>query len=137
MEYDITITIAHFVREADSDFQRQMEEQAQALGRISCIDPFYGCWVEMGVEFLFAAFQLEERDFATRLPALAHLTKSARQRFLKRMQGHLHECRHCALKHRHELDLNARIEQACRENSDALLQQLKISDSLEADLIEA
>ncbi|SRR6266446_6625063 len=138
MEYDITDTIANFVREADSDFEQQMEEHARALRRISCINPFYGRWAEMGVEYLLSAFELEDRDFAARLPALAHLTKSARRRFLKRMEDHLHDCRHCALKHQYELDLNVRIERACRENSDALLQKLRVKmpDPLEADLIE-
>jgi hypothetical protein len=125
MEYDITHTIANFVREADSNFEQQQEEHSQALSRNSCINPFYGRWVEMGVEFLFSVFELEDRDFAARLPALARLTKSGRRRFLKRVEDHLHACHHCALKKEHELNLNARIERAFQENSRALLEQLE------------
>lgn len=125
MEYDITHTIANFVREADSNFEQQQEEHTQALSRNSCINPFYGRWVEMGVEFVFSVFELEDPDFAARLSALAHITKPARRRFLAHMKGHLHACRHCALKHKHELDLNARIERAFQENSRSLLHELQ------------
>ena len=125
MEYDITATIANFVRKADPGFEQQMEEQAQALRLLCCVNIFYGRWVEMGVEFLFSALELEDRDFATRLPALAHLTKPARSRFLQEMKSHLHACQYCALKHKHEIELNARIEKAFQENSRSLLQQLQ------------
>ena len=138
MEYDITGTIANLVREADTHFEQQMEEQAEALRRICCIDSSQGRWVEIGVEFLFSAFELEERDFAGRLPELAHLSKSARQQFAESLADHLRACDHCALKHQYELDLNVRIEQAMRGNSDFLLQELqvKMGDHIEVDLIE-
>jgi hypothetical protein len=125
MEYDITDTIANFVRRADPGFEQQMEEQAQALGLLCCVNIFYGRWVEMGVEFLFSALELEDRDFATRLPALAHLNKPERRRFLEQMKDHLHACQYCALQHKHELELNARIEEAFQENTRSLLQQLQ------------
>jgi len=136
MEYDIRDTIANFVREADANLEQRLEEQAQALREISCINPFYGSWVEMGVEFLFSALELEDSDFAARLPTLSHLSKAARQHFLERMKEHLQTCRRCGLKYQIEADLNARIELACRDNSDSLLQILRVSDPLEADLIE-
>ena len=123
---DISGNIANFVIEADPDLLQEMEKQKQHLRRLKCINPFFGGWVEMGIEYLFSVFELEDRDFAARLPALAHLNKSARRQFIKRMERHLHDCEHCALKHQHELDLNARIEESCRENRQALLEQLGV-----------
>lgn len=121
MEYDIRATTANFVHEADPNFEQQMEEQAQELRAISCLDPFYGRWVKAGIEFLFSALDLEDRDFAAHVPALAHLTKIDRQQFLRRMEDHLRDCRHCALEYEIERNLNARIENAFQENSHTLL----------------
>lgn len=125
MKYDIRDTIAKFVRAADPGFDEGMERRDQNLRRTSCINLFYGRWVDGGVEFLFSVFELEDQDFATRLPAMAHLTKAARRQFLEHMKDHLEACSHCALKHECELDLNARIERAFQQNSGSLLQQLR------------
>lgn len=125
MEYDIRDTIANFVHEADPTFEQQMEEQAQELRAISCIDPFYGRWVKAGVDFLFSALDLEDRDFAARIPGLAHLSKIDRQRFLHRMEDHLRDCCHCALEYEIEKNLNVRIENAFQENSHTLLRLLQ------------
>jgi GTP1/Obg family GTP-binding protein len=116
MEYDIRDTTANFVHEADPNFEQQMEEQAQELRAISCLDPFYGRWVKAGVE---------DRDFAAHVPPLAHLTKIDRQQFLRRMEDHLRDCRHCALEYEIERNLNARIENAFQENSHTLLRLLQ------------
>ena len=126
MKNDISGNIANFVIEADPDLLQEMEKQKQHLRRLKCSNPFFGGWVEMGIDYLFSVFELEDRDFAARLPALAHLNKSARRQFIKRMERHLHDCEHCALKRQHELDLNARIEESCRENRQALLEQLGV-----------
>ena len=133
MEYDITGNIANLVINADPQLVQKIEEHKRTLRRLGCKNPFFGGWVEMGVEYLFSVFDLEDRYFAARLPALAHLNKPARRQFIKNMESHLHDCEHCALKHQHELDLNARIEEACRGNRDTLLDQLgaEIPDSLE------
>lgn len=124
MKHDITGNIANFVVEADPDLVQELEKQKQHLRRLNCNNLFYGGWVEMGIEYLFSVFELEDRDFAARLPALAHLNQSARRQFISRMKDHLRDCEHCALKHQHELELNARIEESCRENRQALLEQL-------------
>ena len=125
MEHDITHTIANLVHEADPNFEQQMEEHAQELRAISCINPFYGHWVKVGVEFLFSALDLEDRDFVAHVPALAHLTKIDRQRFLHRMEDHLQACSHCALEYEIEKNLNGRIENAFEENSHFLLGMLQ------------
>ena len=126
MANDISGNIANFVIEKDPDLVREMEKQKQHLRRLKCSNPFFGGWVELGIEYLFSVFELGDREFASRLPALAHLNKSARRQFIKGMEQHLRDCEHCALKHKHELDLNARIEESCRENRQALLEQLGV-----------
>ena len=135
MEYDITTTITNFVHEADSDFEQQRDEQARTLRLICCINPLYGRWIDLGVEFLLSALKLEDHDFATRIPALAHLNKSARRQFREGLEDHLRACSHCGLKHKYEMDLNESIERTLQENSRSLLQQLRagIPDLLEAN----
>jgi len=123
MEYDITHLIAKIVRD-QPDFDRRMNERADSLGGIACIKPSIGQWTDAGIEFLFAALELDDADFARQLPALADLTKPARAQLLRTFSDHVSVCPHCAAKYDRELDLNARVEKALRENSDLLLRQL-------------
>ena len=126
MEYDITETIAKHVRD-EADFDQQAEEHAEALRQVCCTDPSLGQWIELGIEFVFSALALDDREFASRLPALADLNKPARQEFLTNLKHHLRECRSCTINDEIERDLNARIERACRENSASLLKQLRLN----------
>jgi hypothetical protein len=125
MEYDITGTIANLVIKGDSGFEQYMEDQEETLHRIKCNDLFYGGLIEMGVEVLFSLFDLEDQEFAQRLPALAHLDRSGRQQFLEQIEHHLENCEHCAIAYQNELELNARIEQVCCANREELLDQLE------------
>lgn len=130
MKHDITGNIADFVIEANPDLVGEMEKQKQHLRQLECCNPFYGGWVEMGIEYLFSVFELEDPDFAARLPAVAHLNKSSRRDFIKGMKRHLRDCEHCALKHQHELEVNARIEESCRENRQSLIEQLGVKTAI-------
>ena len=125
MEHDITDTIAILVRKADSNFEQELDKHEEALRGLECINLYYGEWLEMGVELLFSIFELEDHDFARQLPELAHMSKSARGQFLKHIETHLHECDHCALRQQYERSLNARIEEACSDNRELLIQQLE------------
>jgi len=125
VEYDITSTIASLVRKANSDFEREQKEQEEALRCLECTNPYYGEWLDLGVELLFSIFELEDDDFARQLPELAHLSKSARHQFLKHIEAHLCECDHCALEQQCELALDAKIEEACSDNRELLIQQLE------------
>jgi hypothetical protein len=125
MEYDIADTLAELVRKANSNFDRELKEQEKTLRCRECINPHYGEWLDMGVALLFSIFELEDHDFARQLPELAHLTKSARRQFLKHIEAHLCECEHCALKQQYELSLNKKIEEACSDNRELLIQQLE------------
>ncbi|HKR22020.1 MAG TPA: hypothetical protein VJS17_05455 [Pyrinomonadaceae bacterium] len=129
MEYDITDTIAILVRKADSNFEQELDEQDEALRGLECTNPYYGEWLDMGVELLFSIFELEDHDFARKLPDLAHLSKSARGQFIKHVESHLHECDHCALKQQHEQFLNSKIEEAFNDNRELLIQQLEEEES--------
>jgi hypothetical protein len=124
MEYDIRNTIANFVRKADPNFEKHREDREQRLRQTTCINPNLGRWVDLGVEFLFSVLELDDQDFKVRLPILAHLSKTGRRRFLKLLQEHVKVCRHCALKHEDESDLNSRIDQAFEDNSEFLLEEL-------------
>lgn len=126
MEDDIRDTIAKLVRKADSNFERELEEQEKALRAVKCINPDYGEWLDMGVELLFSIFRLEGQAFARQLPELAHLSKSARDQFVEHLKAHLRDCDHCALKQQYELALNASIEAVCRDNRELLLEQLEV-----------
>ena len=126
MEYDITDTIAKHVRD-EADFDQQDEAHAEALRQVCCTDPSLGRWIEMGIEFMFSTLALDDREFASRLPALADLNKPARQEFLTSLKHHLRDCRSCTIQQEIEKDLNARIERVCRENSASLLQQLRLN----------
>ena len=125
MESDIMGNIAHHVLTEGSSFEQHLEEQAEIQRRLKCINPFYGRLIERGVELLFSLFDLDDRDFAVRLPALAHVDRRGRQQFLGVLERHLDECEHCAITYQNELDLNARIEQACCDNRNSLLDQLE------------
>jgi hypothetical protein len=141
MEYDIsdiTDRIANIVRNANPDLDQCTNEQTHALLWISCINPIYGRWIDIGVEFVISALDLEDRDFIVRFPALSRLTKSDRQELIGSLKDHLRSCRHCAIKHDHELELNARIEKTLQENSGYILEelQLEIPLGLEPDHTE-
>lgn len=125
MEHDITDTIAKLVRKADSSFGHELEQQDETLRSLKCINSFYGDWLDMGADLLFSIFKLDDAAFARQLPELAHLSKSARRQFLNRLESHLRDCDHCALRHEYEQSLNASIETVCRDNRELLVQQLK------------
>lgn len=125
MDHDITDTIASLVRKANSSFERELKEQKEALRCCKCTNPSYGNWLDMGVELLFSTLELEDYDFARQLPELAHLSKSERHQFSKQIEAHLYECDHCALKQQHEFALNERIDEACSDNRELLIQQLE------------
>ena len=125
MEYDIADTLAELVRKADSNFDHELKEQEKTLRCLECTNPYYGEWLDMGVGLLFSIFELEDHDFVRQLPELAHLSKLARRQFLKHIEAHLCECEQCALKQQYELTLNERIEEACSDNRELLIQQLE------------
>lgn len=136
MEYDIrniTDAIADIVRKENPDLDQLTNEQKQALLWTSCINPTYGRWIDIGVDFIFSALDLEDREFANRFPSLGNLSKTARQDLLKRLQDHIQSCRHCAIKHDHEMELNALIDRALDDNGNHIPDQLQIQMPLDME----
>jgi hypothetical protein len=125
MEYDFGNMFADLVFEADSDLRSRLEYQEEALREVGCTDPLFGRWVDaLDVSYMLAVFALKDEDFAAMFPTMAHTTERERQGFLTAMEGHFKRCRHCSLKRGYDLEMDARIERACRQNNDFLLQAL-------------
>ena len=125
MEYDITDAVAILVRKADSNFERELEEQEAVLRGLECTNPYYGEWLDMGSELLFSIFDLGDRDFVRQLPDLAHLSRSGRRQFIQHVEEHLRQCERCAVKQQYDVALNAEIEEVCSDNKELLIKQLE------------
>jgi hypothetical protein len=118
MEYDIrniTDSIAEIIRKDNPDLDQLTNEQSQALLWTSCINPTYGRWIDIGVDLIFSALDLEDSAFADRFPSLSNLSKTARQDLIKRLQDHIQSCRHCSIKHDQEMELNTLIDRALED----------------------
>jgi hypothetical protein len=126
MKSDITNVIAELVLESDSDLATRLEYQAEALRTTECTNPVIGQWVdENDVKYLLSTFALGDKDFAARFPAMGYITAPERQRVIAAIEAHCNDCPHCSLKRGYDMELDARIKQACQQNNSALLQLLK------------
>lgn len=140
MESDITDMIAEMVRQAAPELASRLEYQELALRESECVAPSVGRWIDdNSVKYLLSAFALEDKDFAERFPALAHITGPERQQFIAAVEAHFDQCKHCYLKRGFDLELDARIKLTCRQNSAALLELLEEETAVteEAGLREA
>jgi hypothetical protein len=125
MKNDLTDVIADFVFKSAPDLASRLEAQAEALAEAQCINPVVGRWVdENDVKYLLSTFALNDKDFAKRFPAMAHTSGAERQQVVATLEEHFEHCQHCSLKRGYDLELDARIKQACQRNSDFLLQVL-------------
>jgi hypothetical protein len=126
MKNDLTGMIADFVFRSAPDLASRLEYQAEALDEAKCIDPVIGRWVdENDSKYLLSAFALNDNDFAERFPAVERTTGSDRQQVIAALEEHFEHCRHCSLKRGYDLELDARVKKACRQNSAVLLQILE------------
>ena len=126
MKNDLTNVIADFVFRSAPDLASRLEAQAEALAEAKCINPVIGRWVdENDVKYLLSTFGLNDKDFAERFPAMAHTSRAERERVVAALEEHFEQCQHCSLKRGYDLELDARIKQACQKNSDFLLQVLR------------
>lgn len=125
MEYDFTNLVVDQLREADPDFESRREAQADALRELPCINPTVGKWIDTyDVQYLFAAFDLTDEDFAETFPKMADLTQHDRKRILNTFETHIHHCPHCHLKRGFDLELDSRIEKVWRENMPDLIAEM-------------
>lgn len=119
---DLIDLIADLVFKSAPDLASRLEAQAEALDEAKCINPVIGRWVdENDVKYLLNTFALNDKDFAERFPAMAHTSGVERQRVIAALGEHFEHCKHCSLKRGYDLELDARIKQASRQNSDLLL----------------
>lgn len=126
MKLDVIERIAELVKRSTPDLPSRLEYQAEGLHEAKCLNPLVGRWIdEHGVNYLLSVFALDDKDFADSLPALAHVTEHDRKRIVATFEGHLEQCHHCSLKRGYELELDSRIERACRQDKDSLLQLLE------------
>lgn len=133
MGTEISDIISGLVFLSDVDLEARLEAQADALRESGCINPILGRWVdEHEVNYLLSALALKEADFAEEFPAMAHITEQERRGFISALETHFGRCPHCSLKRGYDLEMDARIEQACEQNKSTLLQILKDDDD-EAD----
>lgn len=125
MKNDLTDVIAALVFKSAPDLASRLESQAEALDKAKCNNPVLGRWIdENDVKYLLSTFDLNDKDFAERFPAMARTTREERQRVIAALEEHFEHCQHCSLKRGYDLELDARIKQACQQNSDLLLQML-------------
>jgi hypothetical protein len=126
MKNDLADVIADFVFKSAPDLASRLEAQAEALAEAKCTNPVIGRWVdENDVKYLLSTFALSDKDFAERFPAMAHTSRAERQLVIAALEEHFEQCQHCSLKRGYDLELDERIKQACRQNSDVLLQILE------------
>jgi len=125
MKNDPTDLIADFVFKSAPDLASRLESQAEALDEAKCTNPVLGRWIdENDVKYLFSVFALNDKDFAERFPTMPPMSRAERQRAVAALEEHFEHCQHCSLKRGYDLELDARIKQACEQNSDLLLQML-------------
>jgi hypothetical protein len=117
MKSIMSITLASLVQRTNPDLQSRLEAQDEALSESECITPVIGRWVDAhDVEFLISALDLDDVNFAKRFPAAPQLNEQRRRDMKAEIESHLNHCRHCSLTHGYELELDARIMRAFREN---------------------
>lgn len=135
MKSNIEDAIANFVFQIATDLTSRLEVQEESLRETECTNPTLGRWLDAnGANYLLSVLNLGDKDFAEMHPAMAHVSAPERRRFAAELENHFTQCSHCSLARGYELELDARIEQACRQNNRHLLQQLKKEN--EADLSE-
>jgi len=125
MEPEITDIIADLVRQSNPDIEARLESQDEALREHECTDPLIGKWVDANdVKYLLSTFDLADADFAERVPSMAHVGREERRLVAKSIEKHFEQCTHCSLKRGYDLELDAQIKRACRQNSALLLELL-------------
>jgi len=125
MEYDFNDNTVNKIRKSDPELTSRLEAQVEAVDELRCTNPAVGKWIDAyDVQYLFAAFALDDEDFAENFPKMAELTQHDRKRILKTFETHLDNCSHCHLKRGFDLEIDSRIERVFRENKDNLTHEL-------------
>jgi hypothetical protein len=125
---DITGEIADLVFKSTPDLCAQLKQQAQKLAGIACNEPVIGRWIEANdLDYLVAAFSLNDDDFTQRFPTAVATTKQERRQLIKRFRAHVKTCPHCASKDEGDRALDQLIDRALTENRLEFVERLKES----------
>src|SRR5262245_536922 len=116
MEIDFSDSIVDQIRHEEPDLDARLEAQAEELNELQCIDPVVGQWIETyDVNYLSAAFELNDEEFAKNFPKMAYLTHDDRERIIKTFGEHIEHCPRCCRKSSYDIELDSRIERAIRK----------------------
>ncbi len=125
---DFDDLIIDLVRKAEPDLDARLENQAEALKELECTNPVLGRWIdEYDVEYLIAAFKLDDDEFSSNFPEMGHLNQHDRSQIIEAFETHFDQCPHCYLKRGYDLEMNARIERVYRLNNAEVMQHLQAS----------
>ena len=131
MESSFMDLIVNLVRQGEPDLDSRLESQSEALSDLECTNPALGRWIETyDIQYLLAAFALNDADFAEDFPKLAHLKQPEREKIIHAFEAHFDHCAHCHLKRGYDLELNSRIELACKQTKDHVTHRTKQNDSV-------
>src|ERR1051326_5392537 len=106
---DFDNLIINLVRKAEPDLDARLDSQAEALNELECTNPVLGRWIdEYDVEYLLAAFDLDDDEFAANFPDMGHLNQHDRSQIIEAFNNHFDQCRHCFLKRSYDEEMNRR-----------------------------
>ena len=123
---DFDDLIIDLVRKSEPDIDSRLESQAEALKELECTNPVLGRWIdEYDVDYLIAAFNLDDEEFSSTFPAMGNLNQHDRGQIIEAFENHFDQCPHCFLKRGYDMEMNARIERAYRMNNAAVMEHLE------------
>ena len=135
---DFDHLIIDLVRKAEPDLDSRLESQAEALKELECINHALGRWIdEYDVEYLMAAFSLDDGEFSSSFPTMGHLNQDNRKQIIEAFENHFDQCPHCYLKRGYDLEMNARLERAYVDNNVVVAQHLQSAKMVAAREDEA
>ena len=118
---NILEAIANLVCQSDAEVQNRLREQQQELRQHRCTQPKLGHWVlNHDVNYLLSTLELSEQEFRTRFPK-SRVSVHYRRKLVGDLEKHFQQCIHCSLKRGYDMELDARIEQACKQHANVLL----------------
>ena len=122
---DLDDFIINLVRAAEPDLDERLEKQSEALRALECSNPVLGKWIDTyDVEYLLAAFNLNDEDFADDFPEMSHLNHHDRSQIIEAFEDHFLHCSRCHLKRGYDLEMNSRIESVYRKHGNAITAHL-------------
>ena len=126
MKSEFIDLLTDFVRQAEPDLDRRLEVHTSELNKFPCTEPIIGKWVDAhDVDFLLAAFALDDEDFAADFPALGHLKQPHRKRIIDAFNDHFQRCVHCSRKQSYDSEFNSRVDHVLQKKRKELLQCLE------------